>query len=360
MGWYLLNILILTIVYLWPNVNGTEKIANSMSVAKKKAICIVGSTIWILLSGLRHISIGNDTLNYRDMFGRVENRSWAYLLGQVKEKFINGEDILDPGFFVFNKIMSVFTRNYQIYLILFAILFFTIFGFFVYKFSANPYISYVLFSCLFYSFYALTGLRQTLATAIVVFLGVLCIKKRNLILFLILMAIGMTIHFSSLCFLPFYFLSKIKINFKTLTFYWIAIVAAFVGRYNLLSIMQSIAGYEEYVDYEGARAGIFMLLLLCVAAFVTVFHKKILENNSNASININAIMMSCIFVPLSLINQSLMRIVYYYALFLMFMIPDIKGVFAKNNDKKIFELVAVLVMVVLLIDNNPTYMFFWQ
>ena len=79
MGWYLLNILILTIVYLWPNVNGTEKIANSMSVAKKKAICIVESTIWILLSGLRHISIGNDTLNYRDMFGRVENRSWRLL-----------------------------------------------------------------------------------------------------------------------------------------------------------------------------------------------------------------------------------------------------------------------------------------
>ena len=364
MIWLLLNISILTIVYLWPSKNfeiGLDEY--NVSKIKRKWICVVGSVSWIFLSGLRHVSIGADTEAYEYLFQRTAFEDWEYLFTRLTDKFFGGvEDIVDPGFFIFNKFLSVFIESYQVYLMVFAVIFFISFGRFVYKHSSNPYTSYLLFSCLFYSFYAITGLRQTLATALVVCFGFKFIKERKLIRFLIVSAIGITIHLSSACFIPFYFVSRIKLNKISFAIWWGAIGASFVFRYQFLELMQSIAGYERYTDFEGAGAGIFMFLLLAVAGVATVFY-SLLQNEKNEDklrVYTNAILTACLFVPLSLINQSLMRIVYYYALFLMFILPELFNMFSKKGDKKVFEIAISMVMIALLVMNNPTYKFFWQ
>ena len=64
-------------------------------------------------------------------------------------------------------------------------------------------ISWVVYSTLFYSFFAITGHRQTIATGIVVWGGLECIRKRKLIPFLLLTFVAYTIHASAICVLPF-------------------------------------------------------------------------------------------------------------------------------------------------------------
>ena len=64
--------------------------------------------------------------------------------------------------------------------IIVAAIVFASLGYFIYKNSDDPAFSYVLFSALFYSFYAITGTRQALATALVVFVGFEFIKRKGL------------------------------------------------------------------------------------------------------------------------------------------------------------------------------------
>ena len=363
MIWYLLNILIITIAYLWPSRQTNERSFTDVPKATRKRVCIVGSIGWIILSGLRHLEIGADTKAYKlYSFDIVDRISWESAFQNVYDKYILGYEIKDPGYDIIEKLVRVFTDEYQVFLTLIAILFFTAMGVFIYKLSSNPYISYVLFSALFYSFFAITGHRQTIATAIVVLLGTYLIKKKKFISFLIITVLASTVHISCLCFIPFYFISKIKINKATLLMYWVGIIGAFVFRYQLLSFLQSIIGYEDYQDYEGAGAGTFLYLLLAIGLIVSFFHKNLLEgeNKGVVRISINALMLACFFSPLLLINQSAMRLVQYFSLFLMIILPEVAKIFSKRNDKTVYTMVVTGALVGLLILNNPTYKFFWQ
>lgn len=361
MIWYLLNILVVTIAYLLPAKDGENNLSFETSKTVKKRVCIVGSLGWIILSGFRHLSVGDDTEAYKNSFERVEHSSWGDLFQNVYDKYFLGEEIKDPGYRIVEKIANIFTDNYQVYLIFIALIFFVSMGIFLYKFSSNPYVSYILFSTLFYSFFAITGHRQTIATAIVVLIGTFFIKKKKFVPFLVITLLASTIHISCLCFLPFYFISKIKINKATLIMYWGAIAGSFILRYELLEFLQSIIGYEQYQDYEGAGAGTFLYLLLIVGLVATFFHKKLLEGNSQImQISINALMTACFFSSLLLINQSTMRVVQYFSLFLMLLLPEISKIFPKKNDRAIYTMVITLVLVVLLVMNNPEYKFFWQ
>ena len=362
MIWYLLNILIITIAYLWPTKQTEEELGYETSKAVKKRVCIVGSLGWIILSGLRHLSIGADTEAYSFSYDRIKKMSWDKLFQDLYDKYFLGEEIKDPGFEIIEKASHFLTDSYQVFLVMIAVLFFVCLGVFIYKFSNNPYISYILFSTLFYSFFAITGHRQTIATAFVVLLGSFLIYKKKLISFLIVVLLASTIHMSCLCFIPFYFISRIKINKLTLLMYWVGVAGSFVFRYQLLDLLQSMIGYENYQDYEGASAGTFLYLLLAIGVVVTFFHKKLLEGDNQLVVQmaINALMLACFFSPLLLINQSMMRLVQYFSLFLMIILPNIVKIFAKKNDKTIYTMVIVVVLVGLLAMTNPVYKYFWQ
>ena len=363
MFWYLFNIALLSLVYLWPvRDTGPEGEHLGMPKVRRKAVCIVGTVNWIILSGFRHISVGADTLNYKiGRFDKTIDVSWSTLFEDLYKKYILGQEIKDPGYSIFEKFVQIFSKDYQFFLVVIACLFFISLGVLLYKYSRNPYVSFVLFSVLFYSFFAITGHRQTIATALVVLIGTHLIRKKKLIPFLLLTLLASTIHGSAICFIPMYFLSKIKINKYTLAIYWVGIGASFIFRYQLLNLLQALAGYEGYGDHEGAAAGTFLYMLLAVAAVITLFNKSI-EKSDNPLLQFatNAVFMACIFAPLLLINPAFMRVVQYYSLFLLVMIPELEIIFPKKNDKLIFKLACVGLLVALFLRNDLTYLFFWQ
>lgn len=362
MTWYLLNIFILTVSWLLLNSRKvTVKISKQHKLEKKSIFCIIATLNWIILSGLRHISIGADTYSYKIMFENVKNMSWSRIFSQFYDRYIGGVSIKDPGYSVIEKLFQEFSSDYQLWLLFIAVVFFVMLGIFIYHKSENPYISYILFSCLFYSFFAITGHRQTIATVVVVLFGINYIQQRKLFLFIVLVLIGTTIHASAICFLPFYWLSEIKITKVSLMVYWILIILAFIFRNNLFNVLKLITGYENYNQFEGAGAGIFLYLLISLALITTFFRNELLSiNSSNMQICINALMISCIFSSLLLINQSTMRVIQYYSLFLMILLPNLCLLVKNKRQKLLFNIIMVSVLCLLLIKNQPYFMFFWQ
>lgn len=202
MSVYLLNI---ALIFIW----AFFLLKYKPSKNKKKAFCAIACVQWVILSGLRGMTVGADTIEYRRGFNRVNITSWHRIITDISA-YIGGAEIKDPGYALFVKIFQVFSTNYQLYLVFIAVLFMIPMAIWIYKNSSMPCLSFIIFSTLFYSFYAVTGIRQTIATSLVVFIGYEFIKKKKPIPFLILVFLSFFIHKSCICFLPFVFFAHKK------------------------------------------------------------------------------------------------------------------------------------------------------
>ena len=76
-------------------------------------------------------------------------------------------------------LQDIFSKDYQVFLVFIAVVFMGLMARWIYKNSSMPEISFVIFSTIFYAFFAVTGHRQTLATALIFFLGYEFAKEKK-------------------------------------------------------------------------------------------------------------------------------------------------------------------------------------
>lgn len=353
MAWYLTNIILILLSRL-------PLLRRKIKFNEHRATCVVGAANWILLSGLRHFSVGADTYAYKYLFSGVASQSWSNVIKQLKLRLTLANTTKDPGYTLVVKLFQRFSNNYQIWLILIACVFIIPMAIWIYKNSSDPCISFIVFSTLFYSFFAITGLRQTIATAIAFFGGMKFIEKERPWSFLLMVLLASLIHASSIILLPLYFLNKIKISKTTLSIYWLLVVLVFFFRDKIFNILKVVAGYDNYMKSATATGGAFILLLLAMAAVYTFFYKQMgASKNPQFNIASNSLFVACIFSPLLLINESCMRIVQYYSIFIIILLPEYKYIF-KKESRIVFNVIVCAVMIFLLIRNQPVYHFFWE
>lgn len=349
---YLLNI---ALIFIW----ALFLLKYKPSKNKKKAFCAIACVQWVILSGLRGMTVGADTIEYRRGFYRVNLTSWHRVFDNIV-KYIGGAEIKDPGYALFVKIFQVFSTNYQVYLVFIALLVMIPLTIWIYRNSSMPCLSFIIFSTLFYSFYAITGIRQTIATVLVVFIGYEFIKKKKPIPFLLLMFIAFFIHKSCLCFLPFVFFAHKKITWQYVGIFS-AITAAFLilGK-TLYEPFAKFVGYDVEEEYLlDTYSYTLVICLLTVSAFVLYrFIKKNTDEEKFKALY-NAALFTTAFTLLTLRNQMFMRVQQYYALFFMLLVPELVRAFNKRWQPVVYA-VGVGFLILKLILNHPYYVFFWQ
>ncbi len=329
------------------------------TLCKKKIFCTLACIQWVLLSGLRGIDVGDDTFSYRITFNIIRNTSWHRVFDNIV-KYIGGAEIKDPGYALFVKIFQVFSTNYQVYLIFIALLVMIPLTIWIYRNSSMPCLSFIIFSTLFYAFYAVTGIRQTIATVLVVFIGYEFIKKKKPIPFLILTFIAFFIHKSCLCFLPFVFFAHKKITWRYVGIFSIIAVAFLAFGKSLYAPFAEFIGYDVEEEFMADTSSYTLVIcLLTVAAFV--LYRFIKNNTSEEKFKAlyNAALFTTAFTLLTLRNQSFMRVQQYYALFLMLLVPEFVRAFNKQWQPVVYT-AGVGFLILKLILNHPYYAFFWQ
>lgn len=361
---YYINIfleIVVGAIILYGVYNGSDLFGQkAMSLTRKKIYCIFAGSLWILISGLRSLTVGSDTDSYYISYNSVKNINISELVDDIYGRYILHQDIRDPGYNLFVKLTQIITKNYQVYLIIIAIIFMVPFIIWVIRESKNPIISFVLYSSLFYAFFSITGIRQTIATAMVVLIGDKLIKDKKLVAFIIICLLASTIHYSALIFLPFYFLSRIPVTKKSVCGWTFAIILAFIFRNQLKTVFIDLSGYTEYSeDYAGAGTFTFTILLVALFILSIISYKRDYDLKTNNRFYI-ALYLALFFTPLTWINPSSMRIVQYFSIYLVFLIPEmIENVFDEKS-KRIVTIVVIGLLVILLIRSQPSYSFFWQ
>lgn len=335
-------------------------ILNNNRIRNNKKIFVTFATLqWILISGLRHISIGADTITYKFSFNRALNTSWVDAFNRFINGIFYGAEIKDPGYMFFEKFIGIFTGNYQVYIFIIAIIFMIPFGRFVYKNSREPLMSFLIYSTLFYSFFSLTGHRQTIATALVVLLGYELIKERKLFRFIVLILIASTIHKSAIVFFPFYFIADIKINKKYLMSWSIIIFLTILLRNKIYVLLEIIFDYN--LSEANVVGGTIMFTLMMVLINGVAFWrlKPLLKNNPQSNHFLNASFIALLFTLMTFVNQGFMRVQQYYSLFIVLLIPEIIKSFNKK-ERVLVYFISVSVLMLLFVRGNPKYLFFWQ
>ena len=357
---YLVNIFITILLGVYVHNSYNEEERNQ----RNKVLCIVCSFCWVILSGFRDLSIGPDTVAYKNIFDNIKFTDFSTLWENLFSKFGSVSNLLegnvnnkDPGYYILTKALQLFLPTYRLYLIFVAVFFMALLGRFLYKNTRSPYLGFIMFDCLFYSFYAITGIRQTLATALIVFLGYEFIKERKLVPFAIVSLVAFFIHKSSICFVMFYYFSQIKVKKRIIAIWAALIVFAFYYRNVIMVFLGSFVGYEQYArQYGSSSPTTFTVLILGLLLVCAILHERIAEYDGEFQNKFNALCWTAAFLPLAYIDPSAMRISYYYALFVMLVLDDITVIFSERS-KFYYKALLTIMMMILLILNNPQYKF---
>lgn len=320
--------------------------------------------ILILQSGLRNLAVGPDTYAYYLQFEDVKNRSWEDIWHNFYAVYVDGVG-KDAGYPLLQKVFQIFFSNYRVFLFGVATFFFYTFGKFIYTNTSRiqeALVVFCLYQSLFYSFFSITGIRQTIATGFTLW----CyqyIQKQKLLPFVILVLIGATIHKSVLIFLPFYFLAQLRKTRILLTGSLILLPVMFNVARRMAVFLANISGSKDYMmyaesDYEttGAKSFIAFLVFVAIAAWWAGRKKR-----KETSPAINAIAIALIFTPLAWVDPSLMRIVQYFSIFLLLLVPAMISTYFKQPDmRQLVVAGAVVFFTSIVIKHNYDYAFAWQ
>lgn len=336
---------------------GVLLLAVQPSERKRKLYIALMTVNWVLISGLRRVDIGADTLVYKSRFQRTAMTSWRRLFENFYFVYVDDEG-KDPGYSVFEKIVQIFTDNYQVYLVVVAVFFFVGLAYWIYRYSSEPCMSYLIFSSFLFAFYALTGLRQTVATVLVVFIGTKLIEKRQFWKFLAVVLLAFTIHKSSVCFLPFYFLSRVPVNKKTVALVSVLTPLAFIFNEEIFHFLGYLVGYE-YEELENRGAYGFTIMYVAVTVVMVFLLRMFRRRCEHYQMYYNALFLGLLFLPLVFVNPTAMRVVQYYSLFLMLSVPQILRCFSKKVRTPIYVTMVVILLAVTNVYSYE-YAFFWQ
>lgn len=355
-------ILVIGLVFLY------FKKSNVPCKSANRAYIIIISILLILQSGLRNVAVGSDTFAYYGFFKSVIKLSWQDIEKQVLLYYGLGIG-KDPGYIVFEKLFQYVSHDYQLFLLFIATLFFSSLGYFIYKNSISILdiiVSFLMYSTLFYAFFSITGHRQTIATAVSLFCFEL-LKRKQLFFYVILILLASTIHKSVLILLPFYFIGN-WVNYK---WFFISVFLSFpflmLFRYNIAELLVSIAdskAYEQYKNFEGAGTFTFTLMILLIS-IATLWRLNSINNLSHVNkYIILAFGFGLAFTPLTWVNPSLMRVVQYFSIFMLALVPMILKSFQRKNKENagIIYFCAIITMFLLTIKAGwgSEYKFFWQ
>lgn len=336
-------------------------------ILKRKKYIILVCLLLILQSGLRNVAVGADTYAYYDAFERVKLMSWT----QIFDTFIQVYEFgvgKDPGYLFFQKIIQIVVNDYQIYLIVIAVLFFSALGNFIYK---NTYriidvmFAFILYSTLFYAFFSITGHRQTIATAVALY-GYELIKRKKLLPFIILILLASTIHRSVLIFIPLYFIRSQKaikyllISFTVLLplmFYYSDVISLFFQSMDYT--------YSAYEQMENLRPYNYVVLNLTIFLLGVFTYKDSFKQKSNdTQFWYAALLLATLFTTQVFHIHGFMRVIYYFSIFNLLLIPHMFQIISKKTRIINSQLVALGIVLMLLLyigsSSESEYKFFWQ
>jgi hypothetical protein len=278
----------------------------------------------------------------------------------------NGEQYqnYEIGFSVFSQFLYFLGCSEQAYLAVIAAFIIIPIGYICYKYSKNSFLSLFIYITLGFFTFSFSGLRQIMATAIT-FFSFKYVTQKKYIKFFICILIAMSFHKSAVIFLFAYPLYYLEIK----PIYYLGIIPLFIG---VFLYKETFFLFFHQLYYEGTVTSfdITQAYTMLIVMIIVLILSNIFKNNqvSNFHHVYENYLLVAIFIQIfASISNTIMRIGYYYYLFIILLIPEI---IMCQKDLRIRILAVLLVFISLIyffqmttgngyLNVNP-YLFFWE
>ena len=314
--------------------------------------------VLILQSSLRHFGVGSDTYAYYLDFENVKLMSWLEILYNFKEVYIDGIG-KDAGYPLLEKCFQILCPSFRIFLIFVAAIFFyalsSVFKKYLHTYT-DVLMAVAIYLMLFYSFFSITGIRQTLAVALSMIAFIALLDKKWL-KFIVLIFIAFFIHKSAGILLIF---PLVIYTFKPQRVAFVSIIlflASVVFRSRLVEMFREAAEYEVYETGLPIKLMAF-LFIMSVMVFYTLY-KRGFSNEIQKVVKLSFI--AFMWIPLLGWDSLFMREILYFSIYFVILIPIcFKQLFVECQTKSLFVLAFVLFCLAVFLKTTGDYKFFWM
>lgn len=332
---------------------------------KKRVLLALACIELVILMGLRDRSIGADTFTYVSALFDYSEYSFIPLIKagtMYPYKF-------EFGYLWLTKICALFNMDYSVFLIVIGILIYVPTFIAINRFSPFPILSLSIYFGLGLFTYSLGIFRQFIAISILIS-GIDNIVNDKLINWLSVVFLASLFHLSSLIFLPFFFINKINSNKLYMFSIIIQPIFFIFGRSILVALFGAFSTYSGYVEsaYDLQEGSYIMLFLYNILLIVTALYDNFFRKNQSKFITFfnNCIPVVCCIQVLAYHLGIFGRVILYYSIFIIFLIPCIiKDVF-RGTSQIIVSNATSLFFITLFayITKNDKFitpfLFFWE
>ena len=283
---------------------------------------------------LRHETIGKDTQNYIYKFNIFANSEWLKV----------GQSSFEIGFAYYNKIVSIFTSNPQVFLAITAIITIAMIYPTYRRLCTDISLTISIFIILSTFVVLFSGIRQMMAVGIG-FIAYECVRRRKIVPFILCVLFAMTFHTSAFMLAFMYPIYHAKITKKWLIAVIPVMAVVFVFNQQIFSVLSIII--ERYTEYEtstaqtGAYTMILLFVILAVFSFVIPDEQQLDEETIGLR---NFLLFALILQMFAPLHSLAMRMNYYYIIFIPLLLPKI--IDCKSEEWKKVAVVGRHVMVI--------------
>lgn len=336
---------------------------------QKSFFCVFSVLGLILVSGLRSIELGYDTENYLNSFHESSNISMGEIIKSFWGNYFTADYLSrDPGFAVFEKIISLFTSSDQIYLLLVASLCIIPIGMLIFnktRDKKDAFLAFMYYVFFYFNYIPNSAIRQSISLGILLLAYKFIEKERNLYALLFVL-LASTIHKSSLVFLLLLLLHSLKLH-KFLFKYALVLYGVFLFFYQALTpyiVLLFGDVYSNYVSsdfFSGTERSytfiIFLTLIYLMTLIPVIIGKE--KNFENNKIMYLSSAMALSLTPFMLITPTILRITVYFAVYNFVLIPHSVRLY-KTTLAKLIYISLILLFLITTILSSSNYSFYWQ
>ena len=339
--------------------------------------------IAILISGLRHFTVGHDTLQFYRGFLLLGSRPWSALATTTNYEW---------GYKIINRLLYTISSDPQILLFVTSTFIVIAFTVFIYRYSDGYILSWVIYlTWLFPNNENL--LRQSLAVSVLLF-GIPLLKRKEKWKYLLVVAFATLFHRSAIFALLGWFLVRLKNRMMAIT---ICIATTLLGivliQTPLIPASIRYSNYFSHADYGVSDFfGNLFKLLIAVATLLfsyiclrkdlrierlaqresnrkqMTWNKieepiRILSNGSLLTINVVWIIIGILAININIFD----RLFLYFDYFMLILLPRACFRLSKRNRLLVVPLIIALFIIMFILAVHYTnyagvvpHRFFWQ
>ncbi len=313
-----------------------------------------------LISALRNGYYTGDTFRYQIRYDTYR----GYSLRQMLDLYRN-EKLKDPTYYLTGWFFSRLFKNSQWWLAFLSAFFCFASGRLIYKKSLAPLVSIIMLAILTYFKFSMTGLRQSVAIALVL-LSYPFLEKKKLVPFVITVILASLYHQTALIFLIAYPLSRVKIGKYHVVFAIAMLGILYLYQDWLLGVLNNALGEEErYGGVLGGNAATLTISGFIIQGFIFAFsmfyYRRMLQRDKDSIVLYNLSFLGIVFQLYSTFIATIFRISLYFSIFNIILAANVTECEDNEKDRQFVRgLIIAVLLIYMLQGGKYNYRFYWQ